>query len=86
MGFFESVKRLHDLELYEDLLRFADLQLAEHRLASLMAADEQAYVYACVGDAHRECGNAGQSVRVSVSSKLRTSNLWKHLCLKLYTR
>jgi len=63
MGLFESVKRLHDLELYEDLLLFANLQLAEHRMSSLMAADEQAYVYACVGDAHRECGSAAQGVR-----------------------
>lgn len=60
----ESIKKLHDLELYDDLLLFAELNLHEHKLSDSLKIDEQAYIFMCVGDAYYQTSRFSQSSKV----------------------
>jgi hypothetical protein len=64
---FESVKRLHAYELYEDLLLFADLNLSDQQYRmEKMGEDAVAYVHFCIADAHFQLGNFPQCIRVYI--------------------
>uniref|UniRef100_A0A915CV19 Uncharacterized protein n=1 Tax=Ditylenchus dipsaci TaxID=166011 RepID=A0A915CV19_9BILA len=49
---FETTKRLYELELYDDLLLFVELNLQEHKIADQLLEDEQAFVYMCIAGAY----------------------------------
>lgn len=63
---FESVKKLHELELYDDLLLYVELNLQEHKLADNLKIDEQAFIYMCVADAQYQTSHFTQSAKVLV--------------------
>ncbi|KAI1714523.1 endoplasmic reticulum-based factor for assembly of v-ATPase domain-containing protein [Ditylenchus destructor] len=63
LDLFECVKRLHELELYEDLLLFAELNVSEHKLVDQLLHDEQAFIYMCIADANFSESHFSQSVK-----------------------
>uniref|UniRef100_A0A915DXQ0 Anaphase-promoting complex subunit 7 n=1 Tax=Ditylenchus dipsaci TaxID=166011 RepID=A0A915DXQ0_9BILA len=60
---FETTKRLYELELYDDLLLFVELNLQEHKIADQLLEDEQAFVYMCIAGAYFSCSHYAQSAR-----------------------
>ncbi|KAH7726237.1 TPR Domain containing protein [Aphelenchoides avenae] len=50
----ESVRKIHELELFDDLVLFAELNSIQAESALKLAEEEQAFVLMCIGNAHFE--------------------------------
>ncbi|KAI1733300.1 endoplasmic reticulum-based factor for assembly of v-ATPase domain-containing protein [Ditylenchus destructor] len=64
LDLFDCVKRLHELELYEDLLLFVELNVSEHKLVDQLLHDEQAFIHMCIADANFAESHFSQSVKL----------------------
>lgn len=61
----ESVRKLRELELFDDLVLFAELNNVEQRTAENLTEEEHAFVLTCTADAHYELAAYAPSIRVS---------------------
>lgn len=64
--FFDAIKKLHEYELYEDLLLHADLNINEAKICDSLRADEQALIFICIADAFFHTSQFSNSIKVRV--------------------
>ncbi|KAH7697842.1 TPR Domain containing protein, partial [Aphelenchoides avenae] len=60
----ESVRKLRELELFDDLVLFAELNNVEQRIAENLTEEELAFVLTCTADAHYELAAYAPSIRL----------------------
>lgn len=58
---FEVVKKLHDFELFEDVLMFLEFNMKFNKLDDYFEEDEQAYIYYCQADSNYHLENYRKS-------------------------
>lgn len=68
----DAVKKLHELELFDDLVLYSELNNFEQRIVAELPDEEQAFVLACVADAHYALATYSQSARVNCLNESTT--------------